>query len=338
MNRTTLAAATALCVAMVVASCTGSGNGTSSPTPTSPTNQSLTVTVSDLQASARRTDTGATYHVSFIVRLSGNLGATVTGITINLASGTRAGSAVFDNASDALPAGGILIRALDVTSTNGSDLFTQITSVRVSYTDSAGRTGTATSGTAAITPPASPGPTPACSVTLSPTSVTLGASGSAAKGTVQLNTTSGCSWSATSADSWLNLSPKAGTGSGTLSLEATDNISSTAGSRTSRISAAGTAVSVTQSGQASSPAPPPSPAPAPAPPAPPTPPSGCCKVCTTGKPCGDTCIARDLICHVGPGCACSTAGEDSYSALPWLNYTPAPPFTPGPRSIADRRE
>jgi len=34
--------------------------------------------------------------------------------------------------------------------------------------------------------------------------------------------------------------------------------------------------------------------------APPT----CCKVCTTGKPCGDTCIAKSDTCHVGPGCAC----------------------------------
>jgi hypothetical protein len=30
----------------------------------------------------------------------------------------------------------------------------------------------------------------------------------------------------------------------------------------------------------------------------------CCKVCTTGKACGDTCISRDKICHVGQGCAC----------------------------------
>ena len=31
----------------------------------------------------------------------------------------------------------------------------------------------------------------------------------------------------------------------------------------------------------------------------------CCKICTTGKACGDTCIAREKICHVGPGCACN---------------------------------
>jgi hypothetical protein len=33
-------------------------------------------------------------------------------------------------------------------------------------------------------------------------------------------------------------------------------------------------------------------------------PSGCCKICTTGKPCGDTCIERTKSCDKGPGCAC----------------------------------
>ncbi len=31
----------------------------------------------------------------------------------------------------------------------------------------------------------------------------------------------------------------------------------------------------------------------------------CCKVCTTGKACGDSCIARDKTCHKPPGCACN---------------------------------
>jgi hypothetical protein len=31
---------------------------------------------------------------------------------------------------------------------------------------------------------------------------------------------------------------------------------------------------------------------------------GCCKFCDQGKACGDTCIARDHSCNVGPGCAC----------------------------------
>jgi len=32
---------------------------------------------------------------------------------------------------------------------------------------------------------------------------------------------------------------------------------------------------------------------------------GCCKVCTTGKPCGDTCIADTDTCHSTSGCACA---------------------------------
>ena len=30
----------------------------------------------------------------------------------------------------------------------------------------------------------------------------------------------------------------------------------------------------------------------------------CCKICTKGIPCGNTCIAANKVCHVGPGCAC----------------------------------
>lgn len=37
----------------------------------------------------------------------------------------------------------------------------------------------------------------------------------------------------------------------------------------------------------------------------------CCRVCTSGKPCGDSCIAMDATCSQPPGCACSAdeAGE-----------------------------
>lgn len=31
---------------------------------------------------------------------------------------------------------------------------------------------------------------------------------------------------------------------------------------------------------------------------------GCCKVCSKGKACGDSCISRSKVCHKGPGCAC----------------------------------
>lgn len=31
----------------------------------------------------------------------------------------------------------------------------------------------------------------------------------------------------------------------------------------------------------------------------------CCKVCTKGKACGDSCIAVNKECHKPPGCACN---------------------------------
>lgn len=33
--------------------------------------------------------------------------------------------------------------------------------------------------------------------------------------------------------------------------------------------------------------------------------SSCCKVCSEGKACGDTCIAKNETCRVGSGCACN---------------------------------
>jgi hypothetical protein len=31
----------------------------------------------------------------------------------------------------------------------------------------------------------------------------------------------------------------------------------------------------------------------------------CCRVCTKGKACGDSCIAKNETCRVGAGCACN---------------------------------
>lgn len=31
----------------------------------------------------------------------------------------------------------------------------------------------------------------------------------------------------------------------------------------------------------------------------------CCKICTVGKACGDSCINRDYQCHQPRGCACN---------------------------------
>lgn len=37
--------------------------------------------------------------------------------------------------------------------------------------------------------------------------------------------------------------------------------------------------------------------------------AGCCRVCRTGKPCGDSCIAKDKRCTKSPGCACEADGR-----------------------------
>jgi competence protein ComEC len=36
-------------------------------------------------------------------------------------------------------------------------------------------------------------------------------------------------------------------------------------------------------------------------------PAGCCKVCTVGKACGNSCISRRYTCHQPPGCACDAS-------------------------------
>jgi len=35
-------------------------------------------------------------------------------------------------------------------------------------------------------------------------------------------------------------------------------------------------------------------------------PSGCCKMCSKGKACWDSCISRSYTCHKWPGCACDS--------------------------------
>jgi len=39
--------------------------------------------------------------------------------------------------------------------------------------------------------------------------------------------------------------------------------------------------------------------------------SACCRRCTTGRACGDTCISASRNCNVGPGCACNASAEPS---------------------------
>jgi len=34
--------------------------------------------------------------------------------------------------------------------------------------------------------------------------------------------------------------------------------------------------------------------------------SACCKICSVGKACGNSCINREYTCHKGRGCACNS--------------------------------
>jgi hypothetical protein len=43
--------------------------------------------------------------------------------------------------------------------------------------------------------------------------------------------------------------------------------------------------------------------------------AACCRVCTAGKACGNSCIARDKECHQPPGCACDGFAQSQDAAL-----------------------
>ena len=46
----------------------------------------------------------------------------------------------------------------------------------------------------------------------------------------------------------------------------------------------------------------------------------CCKICYTGKACGDSCISSSYTCHQPPGCACNAGLSTQTSGV--LNYCP----------------
>jgi beta-lactamase superfamily II metal-dependent hydrolase len=160
-------------------------------------------------------------------------------------------------------------------------------------------TGTAdTDPNVPVTTPTQP---PGCSYSVLPTAISAGSGGGNA--TVTVTTTTGCAWAASSNASWIVLTSGAsGNGSGTAFFSVAAN---TGSARSGSITVAGQSVSVSQAGVATTPV--------------------CCKVCTTGQPCGDTCISLSYTCHTAPGCACDviSAFAAGVSATPqFLNYTP----------------
>ena len=66
-----------------------------------------------------------------------------------------------------------------------------------------------------------------------------------------------------------------------------------------------------------------SPQPAPAVTRPAPAPRRCCRICRRGKACGNSCIARNRTCRVGPGCACN-GGEATTSVTGLFIDPPSP--------------
>jgi hypothetical protein len=257
--------AVATLIAALVVGCGGSDGPSSSSTPTAPASGSVSITVSSLSGTTERTATGVTYHVTFTLRATGSIGAMVTAFRVNLTNGQRSGAAIFDNISERLTPGGTLNERLSITSPNDTDPFNLISGVAVSYRDDQGVTSSVTSGSGAIsgapnTPP--PTPSPTCSFSATPSGLALGATGSSAKGTIQVTTTSTCSWAVTIADGWLTASRISGSGSGSIAVEAAGNVTAGGNGRSTRMSVGTATVVVTQAGEtARAPTPTPSPIP-----------------------------------------------------------------------------
>lgn len=85
-----------------------------------------------------------------------------------------------------------------------------------------------------------------CTYTLSPTSLSVGASGGAQSVTV--TAPAGCAWTATTATSWISLTTPSGSGSGSLNFTVAAN--PTTASRTGTVTLGGQTLTVTQAGLA----------------------------------------------------------------------------------------
>jgi hypothetical protein len=60
---------------------------------------------------------------------------------------------------------------------------------------------------------------------------------------------------------------------------------------------------------------------------------GCCKICTSGKACGDSCINASYNCYKGSGCACNAP-----ISMPQPTATPVPRATSTPSSSDNRKK
>ena len=146
-------------IALVATAC---GGGPSSPSPAPAPANSAGVAVTSLASTSEKTSTGVLhYHVTFTLQATGQVGFTVTSLTISFANILYVGHSTHDNLAIKLTPGGSVNEQFDAFFTADSTLFTDVT-VTVNYTDDRGTVGTFNSTNGKVAPPsATPTPTPA---------------------------------------------------------------------------------------------------------------------------------------------------------------------------------
>lgn len=60
--------------------------------------------------------------------------------------------------------------------------------------------------------------------------------------------------------------------------------------------------------------------------------AACCKICRTGKACGNSCISRAYTCHKPPGCACDGGLIPEITEPSPVLFSPIPEHHPTLRS------
>lgn len=119
-----------------------------------------------------------------------------------------------------------------------------VSDARVAALGPGGATASNASGPFQFSPPPAPPPPTTCTYPLSPATQSVPSAGGLASVTV--NAGAGCTWSATSSDTWLRITSGAGTGFGSVLATAEPNVSATA--RTATLHVNGQHVTVTQPG------------------------------------------------------------------------------------------
>lgn len=292
-------------LAILVVQCGGS----KAPTTPSTTNAAKgTLVVNDVSVTGARTNTGFSYTIRITVQNTGNAVANISDTTLTFAAGGARFASVPSvrepfSTTAVNPGASLGSRTINVTDDNAGDPYADTMTVTVVYAGGAGSEN-ATKSVAVPTLPTPAPPSTPTTVTLAGTVTEVGGGPISA---MNIEIRDGPDAKKFALSDALGRYTLPGLQPGTITVRAwksgyTDT--------DQRVTLSGSTITLNLAVPRSS-----TPSP--------SPPPSCCKVCTTGKPCGDTCISKDDTCHVGPGCACSSAGLDALNSES-LNYTPVP--------------